>query len=127
MRNKRKDHGCFSIEENGQVTKIVAMGGSYHGRLSTAEILDVKSMQWQDLPDLPFAVKWNKGVESKIGPYLGFSVAGWSDTTGNEKRIIGLRKNQNGNNYYWEQANSLTTGRMSPTVVNAPISMVPSC
>ena len=127
MRNKRIRHGCFSIEENEQVTKVVAMGGSYQGTLSTAEILDVKSMQWKDLPDLPFAVDFNKGVESVIGPYLGFSVAGRSQMTNIEKRVIGLRKNQNGNNYYWEQANILTTGRMLPTVVNAPISMVPSC
>ena len=106
------------------------MGGSgvqYGEYLSSAEILDVATMQWQDLPDLPFRVTGNKGVESVTGPYLGFSVAGFnSDSKSYEKRILGLRKNQNGN-YYWQVVNNqLTTGRSLPAVVNAG-GIVPSC
>ena len=128
MRNARRFHGCFSINEKGTTTKVVAMGGSsWSGTLSSAEILDVASMQWQDLPDLPFSVRGNKGVESVTGPYLGFSVAGINrDSTSFENRIIGLRKNQNGN-YYWQEVNNqLITGRKHPAVVNA-VAMVPSC
>merc|ERR1712126_139651 len=40
MRARREKHGCFSIEENGRVTKIVAMGGFGNGYLSSAEILN---------------------------------------------------------------------------------------
>ena len=128
----RKLHGCFSIEENGTITKVVAMGGKTNANyaMSMAEILDVASLQWQQLPDLPFKVVSNKGVESVIGPYLGFSVAGsrpLGSSWRREKRIIGLRKNKNGS-YYWEQLNSqLSYGRDSFSAVNAPISMVPTC
>ena len=132
MRTGRRMHGCFSIDENGTTTKVVAMGGlsmgdpSTAGILSTAEILDVASMQWEDLPDLPFGVHGNKGVESVIGPYLGFSVAG-SNNAGNKNRIIGLRKNLNGIYFWQEMDDQLITGRIGAAVVNVPDSMVPSC
>ena len=132
MRTGRAMHGCFSIDENGTTTKVVAMGGlsmgdpSTAGILSTAEILDVASMQWQDLPDLPFAVLGNKGVESVIGPNLGFSVAGQSNA-GNENRIIGLRKNQNGTYFWQELTTQLTTTISYAAVVNVPDLIVPSC
>ena len=96
------------------------------GTLSTAEILDVASMQWEDLPDLPFGVHGNKGVESVIGPYLGFSVAG-RNNAGNENRIIGLRKNLNGIYFWQEMDDQLITGRIGAAVVNVPDSMLPSC
>ena len=131
MRTKRWKHGCFSIEEKGTVTKVVAMGGKdrrwYGNPLATAEILDVTSMQWQNLPDLPFGVGGNKGLKSLIGPYLGFSVGGKNGQEIRqqfEQRIIGLRKNENGD-YYWKEVNGLTTGRYLTSVVNAPMSMVP--
>ena len=127
MRTGRQVHGCFSIKEIGTTTMVVAMGGyGSRGRLATAEILNVTSMQWQDLPDLPFGVYGNKGIESVIGPNLGFSVAG-SSNAGYENRIIGLRKNRNGT-YFWQELTAqVTTGRGYPAVVNAPDTMVPSC
>jgi len=128
MKTGRYFHGCFSIEEKGVTTKVVAMGGVHSGYnwLATAEILDVASMQWQDLPDLPFEVHGNKGIESVIGPDLGFSVAGQSNA-GYENRIIGLRKNRNGTYFWQELTTQLTSGRYLPAVVNDPDSMVPSC
>ena len=138
MRTERSSHGCFSIEEAGTVTKVVVMGGNsiYKGinlvnhELSTAEILDVTSMQWENLPDLPFRVSGNKGVESYAGPYLGFSVGGFTGRFNSrnhwEQRICGLRKNQNG--YYWEILyDELRIGRGSFGIVNAPLSMFPTC
>ena len=132
MGTARAMHGCFSIEENGTITKVVAMGGKPNGNfaLSKAEILDVASLRWQRLPDLPFEVKDNQGVESMIEPYLGFSIAG-SSPIGNfgwrtEKRIIGLRKYRNGS-YYWEILNNhLSSKREFFSAVNAPISMLPT-
>ena len=127
MRTGRIYHGCFSINEKGTTTKVVAMGGWNSGILSTAEILDVASMHWEDLPDLPFALYKNKGVESVIGPYLGFSVAGNSIANRFENRIIGLRKNQNGNYFWQELFTQLTTDRHYHAAVNAPDSILPSC
>ena len=133
MRIKRFRHGCFSIDENGTTTKVVVMGGGSlgfdkSGRLPTAEILDVTSMQWEDLPNLPFGVTGNKGVESAIGPDLGFSVGGVSWYERYERQIVGLRKNQNGT-YFWQELwkNQLTTGRNYAAVVNVPDAMVPPC
>ena len=130
MRNARNGHGCFSIDENETTTKVVVMGGrdSDGNMLATAEILDITTMQWEDLPDLPFEVFGNKGVESIIGPYLGFSLGGRIDGSYERLRsIIGLRKNQNGN-YHWQELNDkLTTGREFPAVVNVPDAMAPSC
>ena len=122
MRNVRYRFGCFSVMEDGYVVKVVAMGGSDGRRtLSSAEMLDVESMQWENLPSLPFQVYHNKGAESVIGPYLGFSVGGYG-----ERRILGLRK-QGDHNYQWEQVNGLSSCRDYHTVVNAPMAMVPSC
>ena len=127
MRTGRFIHGCFSIEEGRTTSKVVAMGGrdSGHKNLASAEILDVASMQWQDLPDLPFGVYGNKGIESVIGPNMGFSVA--SKRGYDEDRIIGLRKNQNGTYYWQELTTQLITSRYNAAVVNVPESMVPSC
>ena len=138
MRTERYFHGRFSIDENGTTTKVVAMGGKDSGQYlrATAEILDVASMQWEDLPDLPLCtntvygvlcgVHGNKGVESVTGPYLGFSVGGQSNA-GNENRIIGLRKNRNGTYFWQELTTQLTTARSHAAVVNVPDAMVPSC
>ena len=109
------------------ITKVVAMGGRTGARylvpeilFATAEILDLSSIRWQNLPDLPFAVALNGGVESIDGPYLAFSVRGW-DGKRHRKKIIGLRKNQNG--YNWNEVIGLANndlGRSSHAVVNAP-------
>ena len=122
----RQYFGCFHITENNIVTKVVAMGGySYGERSSSAEILDVRTMSWQNLPNLPFKVKYNNGVESVVGPYMGYSIGGQSDSQNYERRVIGLKKE--GDNYQWEEVNSLSTGRLALASVNAPSSMVPSC
>ena len=125
MNIARMDHGCFSIMQNGYVSKIVVMGGNNSSFLSSTEMLDVTSKQWQILPNLPFKVASNEGVESVVGPYFGYSVGGYTGN-GLEKRIIGLRKQSSGN-YQWIHVNWLTTARRALSVVNAPISMLPSC
>ena len=126
MRTARQNFGCFQIMENNIVTNVVVMGGNnYDGKLSSAEMLDVKTMKWQNLPNLPFEVYYNEGVESVVGPYIGFSIAGQSDSNSYERRIVGLKKD--GKNYRWQQVNSLSSGRYGPASVNAPSSMVPSC
>ena len=126
MQTGRENFGCFHIMKNNTVSKVVVMGGhSYDGKISSAEMLDVRTMKWQNLPNLPFAVQMNNGVESVVGPYIGFSVGGNSDSYNYERRIVGLKKE--GENYLWEQVNSLSTGRYQSASVNAPSSMVPAC
>ena len=124
MRTARYEHGCFSVTENGEVTKIVIVGGRGSGwnLLSTAEILDIQSMQWQPLPNPPFGMSYGFAIESVVEPYLGFSIGG-----SNEKRIIGLRKKKGENSYQWDYLNGLSNSRHGLTVVNAPRSILPSC
>ena len=126
MGTGRQYFGCFHIMENNNVTNVVVVGG-YNGnwRLSSAEILDVKTMKWHNLPNLPFAVSHNNGVESVAGPFIGFSLGGYSTSYVPVTRIVGLMKE--GEAFRWQQVNSLSTGRQKLASVNAPNSMVPSC
>ena len=126
MGTGRSSFGCFHIMEHNTVTNVVVVGGeSNYQSLKSAEILDVKTMKWQNLPNLPFGVYYNKGVESVVGPYLGFTIGGNSASHSYERRVVGLKKE--GENYRWQQVNSLSTGRYDPASVNAPSSMVPAC
>ena len=146
MGTGRQNFGCFHIMEHNNVSNVVVVGGTNNnGRLSSAEILDAKTMKWQNLPNLPFGVYTNHGVQSVVGPYLGFSLGGFSSNhTGidygqkngleiegekiinqQETRIFGLKKE--GEKFIWQQVNSLSTGRVRMASVNAPSSMVPSC
>lgn len=125
LSNKRYDHGCFSIKDNNMITEIVVMGGYDSGRLSSTEILDVNSMTWTTGPALPISVYGNKGVQSEVGPYLGFSTGG----VGNgqvQRKIFGLKKT-NGNSFKWKEVHSMTTGRWVHSVVNVPKSLLPNC
>ena len=119
----RRMFGCFHIMEHNNVTYVVVAGGYNRGNLSSAEILDVATMTWKNLPNLPFGVYYNNGIESVVGPYFGFSLAGYSSTF--ETRVFGLKKESE--NFRWHQVNSLSTGRYYLASVNAPSSMVPSC
>ena len=126
LSNKRYDHGCFSIKDNNMITEIVVMGGYGSGYLSSTEILDVNSMTWRTGPALPISVSSNKGVQSEVGPYLGFSTGG-SDWRGQvQNKICGLRKT-NGISFKWEEVHSMTTARLGHSVVNAPKSLLPNC
>ena len=122
---KRHDHACFSVKENNMITEIVVMGGYGSGRLSSTEILDVNSMTWRTGPSLPFSVYSNRGVQSEVGPYLGFSIGGEGNSQ-RQRKIFGLKKS-NGNNVKWEEVHGMTTGRMYHSVVNAPKSLLPNC
>ena len=81
MRNARYYHSCFSVKENGVVTKVVVVGGfssvnhSWPNLLST-EILDLKTNKWNVGPIVPLASSGNQRGEENSGPFVGFSVAG---------------------------------------------------
>ena len=101
------------------------MGGSGgSGSGSSTEILDVNSMTWRTGPSLPISVYQNKGVQSEVGPYLGFSTGGRSRQ--GQRKIYGLKKT-NGNSFKWEEVHGMTTGRYFHSVVNAPKSLLPNC
>lgn len=115
----RYGHGCFSIKENNEITKIVVMGGNNSGALSSTVILDVNSMTWRTGPALPISVSYNKGVHSEGGTYLGFSIGG------SIKSIYGLKKTSE-DSFTWEEVHGMTTARVWHSVVNAPKSLLPN-
>ena len=96
--------------------------GGYSGRISSTEILDVKTMTWSNGPNLPISVYGNRGVESVTDSYLGFSTGG----TGPQNKIYGLKRTT-GNTYSWVQVQSMATGRYYHSVVNAPTTLLPNC
>ena len=109
------------------ITQIVVIGGNGSGRppyLSSTEILDVNSMTWRTGPAFPMTVYYHKGVQSEVGPYLGFSTGGRSRQR--QRKIYGLKKT-NGNSFKWEEVHGMTTARYSFSVVNAPKSLLPNC
>ena len=125
LSNKRQDHGCFSIKENNMIAKIVVMGGFGSVAGSSTEILDVNSMTWRTGPSLPISVRTSRGVQSEVGPYLGFSTGGYGNVQ-NQRQIFGLKKT-NGNSFKWEEVHNMTTARVWHTVVNVPKSLLPNC
>ena len=52
--HKRGGHGCFSLKEKGDVSKVYVFGGtdglSY---FSSTEVLKVGDLDWSDGPSLP--------------------------------------------------------------------------
>ena len=110
------------------ITKIVVMGGHGSERLSSTEVLDVNSMRWKTGPALPTSVTHNKGVQSEVRPYLGFSTGGPFDYGKKQyqNKIYGLKKT-NGNSFKWEEVHGMTTGRYFHAVVNAPKNLLPNC
>ena len=131
LSTKRFNHGCFRIKDNSVITEIVVMGGygsRYLSKIlsrSSTEILDVNSMTWRTGPALPFSVIDNKGVQSEVGPYLGFSIGGFGNWQ-YQRKIFGLKKT-NGNSFKWEEVHGMTTARYWHTVVNVPKSLLPNC
>ena len=128
MKNARSSHGCFSVHEQENITKVVVMGGTVKvvtansimaSSVSSAEMLDLQTLQWEEIPS-PFGPPERGsisviGVESVVPPYLGFSVGNF---------IKGL-KQVNNNKYEWEKLKSMKD--LSAAVVNAPKTMFSSC
>ena len=103
---------------------IFSWGESW-GRLSSTEILDVDSMTWRTGPALPISVSDNRGVQSELGPYLGFSTGGYGNSQ-IQNKIYGLKKTPE-DNFEWVEVHSMTTGREYHSVVNVPKSLISNC
>ncbi len=68
LKNKRGDHSCGKIRRNKerQEMSIIVAGGLYgSSRLSSVEILDEGSNEWQTGPELPFGIDLSQMVEDK--------------------------------------------------------------
>ena len=101
------------------------MGGTASGALSSTEILDVNSMEWRTGPALPISLQGNRGVQSEVGTYLGFSTGGHGNGQ-YQRKIYGLKITSD-DSFKWEEVHGMTTARRVHSVVNAPESLLPNC
>ncbi len=69
LKNKRGHHSCGKIRRNkeSQEMSIIVVGGIYNSQLSSVEILDEGSNEWQTGPELPFAIYHSEMVEDQNG------------------------------------------------------------
>ena len=123
MRTGRYWHGCFSVKEQGKVTKVYVFGGYDGSYLSSTEVLNVSDRTWSEGPSLPYPMSGNAGVSSNDKKYEGFCVGGYNGT--DLKTVLGL-ENANGNQR-WVQVGQMKEPRGFHTVVNAPPSLLNSC
>jgi hypothetical protein len=70
LKNKRGYHSCGKIrrnKESQEMSIIVAGGYDYPSYLSSVEILEEGSKEWQTGPELPFGVVYSQMVEDQNG------------------------------------------------------------
>ncbi len=70
LKNKRGYHSCGKIrrnKESQEMSIIVAGGSDGSSRLSSVEILDEGSNEWQTGPELPFGIDESQMVEDQNG------------------------------------------------------------
>ncbi len=78
LKNKRRSHSCGKIRRNkeSQEMSIIVAGGYDGSNLSSVEILDEGSNEWQTGPELPFGIYRSQMVEDQNGGVVligGFS------------------------------------------------------
>ncbi len=80
LKNKRNSHSCRKIRRNkdSQEMSIIVAGGSF---LSSVEILDEGSNEWQTGPELLFVITKSQMVEDQNGGVV--LIGGWSSSVGN--------------------------------------------
>jgi hypothetical protein len=70
LKNKRRYHSCGKIRRNKESQEMsIIVAGGYDGSsyLSSVEILDEDSNEWQTGPELPFRIFMSKMVEDQNG------------------------------------------------------------
>jgi hypothetical protein len=80
LKNKRAVHSCGKIRRNkeSQEMSIIVAGGYDGSYLSSVEVLDEGSNEWQTGPELPFGIGFSQMVEDQNGGVVlngGFSSA----------------------------------------------------
>ena len=133
MKKLRYWPGCFSVKQNGDVSKVYVFGGKPRAKgfwRKSTEVLNVNDLTWSDGPDLPIGMYGNAGVESNDNQYLGFSVGGSIDNGAQEEdpsknTIYGLQKS--GGDQKWVEFKSMDEPRNYASVVNVPSSLLTFC
>jgi N-acetylneuraminic acid mutarotase len=83
LKNKRRYHSCGKIRRNkeSQEMSIIVAGGFDKSYLSSVEILDEGSNEWQTGPELLFGISFSQMVEDQNGGVV--LIGGYSSSVGN--------------------------------------------
>jgi hypothetical protein len=120
LKNKRGYHSCGKIRKNKEsqeMSIIVAGGYDYSSILSSVEILDEGSNEWQTGPELPFGIRYSQMVEDQNGGVI--LIGGESSSILNLDTLYQLP--HGGQDAAWtKMEQKLKTGRYRHTAVMVP-------
>ncbi len=124
LKNKREHHSCGKIrrnKESQEMSIIVAGGYDFSSRLSSVEILDEESKEWQTGPELPFGIDDSQMVEDQNGGVV--LIGGYSPSVGRLDTLYQLP--HGGQDAVWsEMKQKLNTERRDHTAFMVPDNIV---
>jgi N-acetylneuraminic acid mutarotase len=125
LKNKRRYHSCGKIRRNkeSQEMSIIVAGGSdsFFSYLSSVEILDEGSNDWQTGPALPFGIDESQIVEDQNGGVV--LIGGYSPSVGRLDTLYQLP--HGGQDAVWtKMEQKMLIGRYSHTAILVPDNIV---
>ncbi len=114
LKNKRADHSCGKIRRNKESHEmsIIVAGGWDGSYLSSVEILDEGSNEWQTGPELPFGIYGSQMVEDQNGGVV--LIGGKSSSVGELDTLYQLP--HGGQDAVWtKMEQKMKTGRYAHT------------
>ncbi len=124
LKSKREWHSCGKIRRNkeSQEMSIIVAGGYGGGSyLSSVEILDEGSNEWQTGPELPFGIWFSQMVEDQNGGVV--LIGGYSPSVGRLDTLYQLP--HGGQDAVWtKMEQKMNTGREQHTAFMVPDNIV---
>jgi hypothetical protein len=126
LKNKRRYHSCGKIRRNkeSQEMSIIVAGGYGGGSyLSSVEILDEGSNEWQTGPELPFGIAWSQMVEDQNGGVV--LIGGYSSSVGRLDTLSLYQLLHGGQDAVWtKMEQKMKTGKYAHTAILVPDNIV---
>ncbi len=124
LKNKRSYHSCGKIKrdkESQEMSIIVAGGGDGSSALSSVEILDEGSNEWQTGPELPFGIYDSQMVEDQNGGVV--LVGGYSSSVADLDTLYQLP--HGGRDAVWtKMEQKMKTGKFAHSAILVPDNIV---
>jgi hypothetical protein len=123
LKNKRKYHSCGKIRRNKEIQEmsIIVAGGFGGSFLSSVEILDEGSNEWQTGPELPFGIYESQMVEDQNGGVV--LIGGYSPSVVDLDTLYQL--SHGGQDAAWiKMEQKMKTGRRDHTAFLVPDNIV---
>ncbi len=125
LKNKRSYHSCGKIRRNkeSQEMSIIVAGGSVSGSsyLSSVEILDEGSNEWQTGPELPFGIEGSQMVEDQNG---GVVLIGGRSSSGEYLDTLYQLPHRGQDAVWTKMEQKMKIGRKEPTAFLVPDNVV---